>query len=151
MISMDSRPMMAPGDQLPGVTGRVGVLRTLAQLNLGVRFGVELATIVSLGYWGASANASVGVRALLAVAAPVAAGAAWSRWLAPRAPRRLTGPAALVVELMIFAGTSAALVSSGSVLVGMVYASVAVISSFVTRALGQYAPAEAVPARGDRS
>jgi hypothetical protein len=119
-------------------------------LNLGVRFGVELATFAALGYWGASANDSEGVRALLAVIAPLVAIVAWSRLLAPRTPKRLTGRAALFVELSIFAGASAALVSSGRRLVSVVYVSVAVPNSFLTRALGQYAPAGGVPALGNR-
>lgn len=150
MISMDGRQPIGPGDQLPSMAGRVGALRSFATLNLGLRFGVELATFAALGYWGASANASEDIRATLAVITPLVAIVAWSRLLAPRAPRRLTGLAALFVELSIFAGATAALVSSGQGLVGVIYASVAVLNSFLVRLLGQYVPANGVPARGDR-
>jgi hypothetical protein len=150
MISTQSRQLVSSDEQLPDMAGRVGALRSFAALNLGVRFGVELATFAALGYWGASANDSEGVRALLAVIAPLVAIVAWSRLLAPRTPKRLTGRAALFVELSIFAGASAALVSSGRRLVSVVYVSVAVPNSFLTRALGQYAPAGGVPALGNR-
>ena len=137
-------------DDRPGPGGPVGVLRSVASLNLGLRFVVELATVASLGYWGASVNSSVALRALLAVATPLAVIVAWSRLLAPRAPERLTGPAALTVELSIFSCATWALTSSGTGLVAVVYASVAVVNSLLTRALGQFAVADFLPADGSR-
>jgi len=119
-------------------------------LNLGLRFCVELATFASLGYWGASVNGSMTLRTSLAVAAPLVAIVAWSRWLAPTAPRRLAGPAALIVELSIFATATSALVATGTGSVGPVYASSAVLNSVLTRSLGQYAPADAPASGRDR-
>jgi hypothetical protein len=83
---------------------------------------------------------------VLAVAAPLVAMVAWSRLLAPTAPRRLTGRVALAVELSIFAVATCALLASASVLVGVIYGSFTVGNSLLTRALDQYAPAECVPA-----
>jgi hypothetical protein len=109
-----------------------------------------LATFASLGYWGASVNGSMALRTSLAVVAPLVAIVAWSRLLAPRAPRRLTGPAALTVELSIFAAATWALVASGTGVVGPVYASLAVFSSILTHSLGDYAPAGATASERDR-
>ncbi len=146
-----ARPGVALGsDPRPSLAGRMGVLRTVAVLNLGLRVCVELATFVSLGRWGASVDGPVAVRTLLAVAAPLVGMAAWSRWLAPRATRRLTGPAALVAELSLFASATAALIASGSGLVGLVYASLAVVNSLLTGWLRQYAPAPGSAGTGDR-
>jgi hypothetical protein len=137
-------------EHLPGPAGPSGTLRSVAAVNLGMRFCVELATLASLGYWGASVHGSMALRTLLAVAAPVVAVVAWSRWLAPRAPIRLNGPAVLTVELSIFAAATWALVTSGMALVGLVYASLAGANAALIRALGQYAPATAGLAWGDR-
>jgi hypothetical protein len=137
-------------DDRRGPDGPVQVLRSIASLNLGLRFVVELATVASLGYWGASVNASVALRALLAVATPLAAIVAWSRLLAPRAPGRLTGLAALTAELSIFSCATWALTSSGMGLVAVIYASLAVVNSVLTRALGQFAVADFLPAEGTR-
>ena len=60
-------------DDRRGFAGPVGAIRSVASLNLGLRVFVEVATIASLGYWGASINASVALRALLAVVTPLAA------------------------------------------------------------------------------
>jgi hypothetical protein len=130
--------------------GPVGVLCSVASLNLGLRFVVEVATIASLGYWGASVNSSVALRALLAVVTPLAAIVAWSRLLAPRAPGRLTGLGALTVELSIFSCATWALTFSGMGLVAVIYASLAVVNSLLTRALGQFVVADFLPAQGSR-
>lgn len=155
MNSTDSRVLMTRADEdgphhLPGPAGRSGELRTVAAVNLGLRFCVELATFASLGYWGASVDGSTALRTSLAVAAPLMAIMAWSRLLAPTASARLAGPAALAVELSIFATATWALVASGAGLVGPVYASLAVLNSILTRWLGQYAPADAPAPERDR-
>jgi len=121
----------------------------VAAVNLGLRFCVELATFASLGYWGASVHGSMGLRTLLAVAAPLAAIGAWSRWLAPRAPRRLTGSAALALELAIFTAATWALVTAGVGRVGLAYAALAVANAILIRSTGRDTPAT-VRAQGDR-
>jgi len=138
-------------DDRRGPAGLIGVLRSVASLNLGLRFVVELATIASLGYWGTSVHASVALRALLAVATPLAAIVAWSRLLAPRAPGRLTGLAALTVELSIFSCATWALTSSGLGLVAVIYVSLAVVNALLTRALGQFVVVDFLPTEGTRS
>jgi hypothetical protein len=115
----------------------------VAVANLGLRFGVELATYAALAYWGTSVDAPVAVRASLAVAVPLVAVVAWSQLLAPKAPRRLDGAVAAVVELSLFAMAAWALVASGLVVAGAVYGSLAVTTSSATRALGQYPAAAA--------
>ncbi|HEY5096773.1 MAG TPA: YrdB family protein [Acidimicrobiales bacterium] len=135
----------------PAPTGPSGALHPVAAVNLGVRCCVELATFASLGYWGASVSGSMAFRTLLAVAAPLVAIGVWSRWLAPRAPRRLTGSAALTVELSIFAAATPALVASGLGLVGLIYAALAAANAVLIRspgrirAMGQEAPATVAP------
>jgi hypothetical protein len=153
--STDRGALLTRGDSggpehQPGPVGPSGPPRPVAAVNLGLRFCIELATFASLGYWGASVHGSMALRTTLAAVAPLAAIAAWSRWLAPRAPRRLTGPAALAVELSIFAAATWALVTSGLGLVGLIYASLAVANAVLIRSMGQYAPATAKPTRGDR-
>ncbi|MGD0313345.1 MAG: YrdB family protein [Acidimicrobiales bacterium] len=127
---------------LHGPARRPGTAGAVAMSNLGLRFCIELATLAALGYWGASVDAPAAVRASLAVAAPLAAAVAWSRLLAPRAPRRLVGPTALGVELSIFAIATWALVSSGVGAPSVIYASLAVANAFTTRALGQLSPVD---------
>jgi len=150
MIATEDRIMIRGDahsvDLEPVPAGLPGVQRRGAALNLGLRLVVEMATIASLVYWGASINGSVALRASLAIIVPAVAIVAWSRLLAPRAPGRLTGIRALVVELSIFTIATWALFSSGMGHVGAIYGSLAVVNALLTRALGQYAPAGGMPA-----
>jgi hypothetical protein len=52
-----------------------------------------------------------------------------------------------VVELSVFAITTWALVSSGTGALAVIYASLAVTDALLTRALGQFSPADGTPAR----
>ena len=123
------------------LAGLPGVHRSGAALNRGLRLVVEMATFASLVYWGASISGSVALRASLAVIAPLVGIVAWSRLLAPRAPGRLVGFRALVVDLSIFAIATWALFSSGMGHLGAIYGSLAVANALLTHALGQYAVA----------
>ncbi len=145
MIVTHSRRRTGSGRQRPGQAGRVGVPGSVASLNLGVRVAVELATLAAFGYWGASVDGPIGLRVSLAVVAPLTAMVAWSRLVAPKAPRRLVGLAALGAELSIVAGAAWALVWSGMGLVGVTLWVVAVGNSFLIRTLGQYGSAGGMP------
>jgi hypothetical protein len=140
------RVVQHSSDQLAGLAGTIAAAATL-----GMRFGVELATLASLAHWGASAHTALAARVLLALSAPLAAVVVWSRFLAPKAPRHLGGPAALVLELTIFALATLALASSGSDQTAAVYGSLATSNALLTRRLGQYAAAIDPPVAGGRS
>ena len=66
--------------------------------NLALRFLVELAVFASLGYAGASASGSEVVRVLWASVLPLGAIALWTRFLAPKATRRLANPMAILQQ-----------------------------------------------------
>jgi hypothetical protein len=155
MSSTDRGAVMSRGDTVgpdhrSGPAGPSGAPRPVATVNLGLRFGVELATFASLGYRGASVSGPMALRTLLAVGAPLVAVGAWARWLAPRAPRRLTGASGFAVELSIFAAATWGLVTSGMGRFGLIYGSLAVINAGLIRAMGQFAPETVAPAAGDR-
>jgi hypothetical protein len=69
---------------------------------LVLRFLSELALLAVLAVDGALLAAPGPVRLLAAVLAPVAAAVVWGLLVAPRARRRLTDPARLVVEVVLF-------------------------------------------------
>lgn len=89
------------------------MMRSTVVANLAVRFFLELGAYASLGFWGAATGSTWPVRAALAAGVPLAVMLAWARYLSPRAPRRLSDPAALIAELVIFAAAAAALASGG--------------------------------------
>ena len=108
----------------------------LAVANLTLRFVVELAAYASLGYWGASIGSSPVTRLAGAILVPVAVILVWARHLAPKAPRRLSDPVALVLELAIFLAAAVALGSSGPVGLATMFGAVAVANTFLVRRFG---------------
>ena len=77
-------------------------MQGLKLLNLALRFGLEVAMLVSYGYWGFRTGSSPLIRWLLGMGAPLLAATIWGLWMAPRAKRRLAGAAFWVVELVLF-------------------------------------------------
>ncbi len=76
-------------------------------LLLALRFGAELGMLVALGWSGWSlAGEPLAVSVVLAAALPLAAAAAWGRWVAPKAAHRLPDPGRLAVEVALFSATA---------------------------------------------
>ena len=118
-------------------TRRGGALGAVAGANLAVKFGLELASLAALGYWGAS-NVGGPAAVVLAVAAPAAAATVWGVFAAPRAKRRLAMPGRAVLELGVFALACGALADSGSPTLAVVLGTVVVVNAGLITALGQW-------------
>ena len=102
---------------------------------LTVRFLVELATLAVLAVAGASAGAAPGWRIALAIGGPVLLGVVWGLVMAPRARRRLSDPARLIVEIILFLLAAAALGLAGDVVAAAIYAVIAVGAALLSRVL----------------
>lgn len=102
-------------------------------LNLGVRFLLELAMLVALGWVGGEIGSSWVVRVLLAVAFPLLAAAVWGTFIAPKAPRRLADPAKLLVEVALFAAAVVGLAVVGHPVLAAVLAVVFTVNVVVLR------------------
>jgi hypothetical protein len=93
----------------------------------------------SLGYWGASVSAPVPVRVVLAALIPVAVMAVWSRYLSPKASRRLADPAALFAECAMFTAAAVGLAMAGHAALAAIWGVTAVANALVARIAGQRA------------
>jgi hypothetical protein len=107
--------------------------------NLGLRFCVELAALVGLGWWGAQAGSGTGLHVVLAIAAPLAAAVVWGLFVAPKARVRVNDEARLVIELAVFAAAAVAFAASGHTWPAIAVAGIAVANSAFVRLLG-YSP-----------
>ena len=105
--------------------------------NLALKFGVELAAIAALGYWGATLDGDV-APVLAAVAAPLAAAGLWGVLAAPRSPRRLAIRARVPFELAIFALAAAALFAAASTLTAVIFASAVVLNAALLTLFDQW-------------
>jgi hypothetical protein len=102
---------------------------------LALRFLVaELGALVALVWWGIDAG---GFGIVLGLVLAFAVIALWAAFVAPKALRRLDDPARIVLELVIFAGATAAFLAVGQPIVAIAYAIVAVLTAVATRYWGE--------------
>jgi hypothetical protein len=92
----------------------------VGQLNLALKFLLELGALAAFAVWGASTSV------LLAIALPVIAAVAWGLFAAPKARRRLSLPLRAPFELGVFALAAAALWDAVSAAWAAVFAALAV-------------------------
>jgi len=90
--------------------------------NLVLRFGLELAALVALGYAGFNAEVGPFWRVALGIGGPLAAAALWGVLVAPRSSRRLPYPRRLVPEVIVFGAAVLALLVVSQITVGFVLA-----------------------------
>ncbi len=105
--------------------------------NLALRFGLELSAIAALVAFGLSLDASVVVRVVVAVAAAAAFIAVWGRWRAPKSAHRLSDPDGLVLELVLFAAATAALIAADSAVLAATFAALVIINEVLLQAFDQ--------------
>ena len=102
-------------------------------VNLAVRFLLEIAALVAIGYWGWTQHDGL-FRYLLAIGGPVIAGVLWSTFAVPddpsrsgRAPVPVPGIIRLALELAIFAFAAWALRDAGNSLLALILVAVVVV------------------------
>lgn len=85
-------------------------------INLGLRFVLELAGLVAMGYWGWTQHEGI-ARVLLAVGVPLIAAALWGTFRVDndpkKAPVKVPGVVRLLLEVAFF-GTAVGLLAAAS-------------------------------------
>jgi hypothetical protein len=107
------------------------------QLNLALKFLLELAALAAFAVWGTSVADGAGAVGL-AIVLPLAAAVLWGAFAAPRARRRLPLRLRVPFELTVFALAALALWGAGSVVAAAVLAVVAGVNALLLTALGQW-------------
>ncbi len=74
----------------------------LKNLNLTLRFGLELCMLAALAYGGYSMPAPMGLQIILAIALPVIAATIWGVFIAPKASLPLDVAWRIVLEVALF-------------------------------------------------
>ena len=96
--------------------------------NLGLRFGLELASLAALAAWGWTAVSALWLRLALAVIAPSIAGVAWGLFVSPKARIRAPWAARAGVEAAVFAAAAAGLFAMGRTGLAIGFVVLAVVS-----------------------
>jgi len=111
--------------------------RSMRDLNLLLRFVLELLVLLALFLWGVSVTDALPLQVLLGIGAPALAMLVWGVFVSPRASRRLPDPQRLVVEVVIFGAAALALAATGRLLPGLLLAAAAALSLFLMWSWGQ--------------
>ena len=113
------------------------MIAALRVANLAVRFLLELASLGTFAYWGATLPVGRGLRSAAAVAIPLAVAVLWGIFISPKAriPTGRLGRAGL--GLVVFLAAAAALHARGQTRLALGFGVVAVVSSLVLYALPQ--------------
>jgi len=100
-------------------------------LMLLVRFLSEIGALAAFTLWGFSEAGWFGVLP------PLAAAAAWDRYVAPRSEQRLADPLRLIAELVYFGLATAALGAANAPTLALVYGPLAMIGAVAVRYVGE--------------
>jgi len=106
-------------------------LESLRWIALGIRFLLELVTLVAFSHWGMTREAPAGARLALAVAAPLVVVLIWGALIAPKASVPWSQQVRNALGLLVFLGAAATLFLTGRATMGWVMAGVATIDTAV--------------------
>ena len=107
-----------------------GPLRATA---LALRFLLELAALGALAVWGFTMDASVPLRILTGIGAPLVAAVAWGLFVSPRARIPVSPATRYGIELLVFVTAFFAIAATGHPPLGLVFLVVAVVDGIVVR------------------
>jgi hypothetical protein len=96
-----------------------------------LRFGLELAGIVSLGLWGWRAGGSSPLRFVLAIAAPLVLIAIWSIWIAPKADSPLDPTVRVIVGSALLLAAAGGLWLVGLSRVAAIFAVLIIVNTIL--------------------
>jgi hypothetical protein len=102
-------------------------------LNLALRFLLEIAALVAIGYWGFDQHSGIW-RFVIGIGGPVIAAALWGIFAVPGDPSRsgeapvpIPGVLRLILELSLFAFAAWALYNAGSTLLAAILAGTTIV------------------------
>lgn len=109
----------------------------MRQLNLALKFLLELAALAAFGLWGASiADGAAAV--VLAIGLPALVAVMWGAFAAPKARRRLRLALRAPFELGVFAFAALALWSAESATLALVFAAIALVNALLMTRFDQW-------------
>lgn len=109
----------------------------VAGANLALRFLLELAGIVALGYWGFSASSGTTPRVVLGVGAPLLLIAVWAVVVAPGASNPLPQLARMGLGTVLLELAAGALFVAGHTSLAVAFGVVVLLNAALMVALGQ--------------
>jgi hypothetical protein len=117
-----------------------GYARAVRAANDVLRFGLELAMLAAVSYWGFSQFDGV-VAVLVGLGAPLLIAVIWGTFMSPKAARPVRDPVRVVMEVLLFGSGVGALAAAGRPTLAIVLGALVVLHLGLTFPLGQRSPA----------
>jgi len=108
----------------------------LKNLNLALRFVLELMALGALADWGVRNGSALSLKFGLGLGLPVLAAVFWGSFVSPKARFGGSRRMRLSLGLIVFLLASAAWVSAGKVVVGLMYSAITILNTVLTYAFG---------------
>ena len=112
-------------------------MQALKWANAMLAFGLELALLAALAFWGFTADDDLLVRLALGLGAPALVIVIWAVLLAPNAKRRLPMPWLAIAKLVLFGLGALALYIANAPGLAIALAVLAVVNIALTAVLGE--------------
>ncbi len=103
----------------------------LKSINLGLRFLLELAALISLGYWGFNINGALITKVCVGIGLPLVTAIIWGFFGSPKAIFPLAKSFKWLLLFAIYVVSALALYSSGLKYIGVIFLVTAAINSIL--------------------
>jgi hypothetical protein len=100
-------------------------------INLAVRFLMELCVLASLGYWGYWAGNGLLLKWVMVIGAPLVAAIVWGMFVAPKASIAVSGWMHLLLEFLVFAAGVLALYKTNQITLSIIMAIVIILNKIL--------------------
>lgn len=103
----------------------------LKYLNLGIRFILEIISLVAIGYWGFQLQAGTLVRYSVGIGVPIIIMIIWGTFGSPAAPYRLSPAYRIILQIVIFASAILAVYFSYNQTLSIIFAILIIINTLL--------------------
>lgn len=102
----------------------------MREINLGLRFLLELALLYSFGYWGFHVAHGILAGIGLGLGIPLLVAILWGLFLSPKASVQISAPGRLGLEMVLFGFAVGALYSLGFTSASMIFGMVFILNRY---------------------
>jgi hypothetical protein len=110
-------------------------MSTLTNVNLGLRFLLELCALAAFCYWGYQMDQGQVVKVALASGLPLLGALVWGLAASPKAPL-VAGPSRWITQTVVFVAAVLALAAAGHTTLALVFAVVSALNAALLRMVG---------------
>jgi hypothetical protein len=103
----------------------------IKNLNLAVRFILEMWALIAVGYWGFKYNSNIVMKIVLGIGAPLLIAVVWGMFGSPKATYKISVPLQWLLICVIYLLASLALYTSGKQQMALLFGVIAIINSIL--------------------